>query len=97
MHDTVFSQLLEEAGLKSGVVFVSRLLKGHEARLSTIQCGDQESIRPMSERIQKENNCYLDGKKAALASGLNVNALENMTSPSIPLFNQPDKGVHTDG
>ncbi|MCU6798029.1 hypothetical protein OB236_38480 [Paenibacillus sp. WQ 127069] len=94
---TFFMDMLREEGLSSGTVYASGIIKAGSIATRAADFKSQESIQEMTARILKENNCYIDGKKAAGKGGLNVNELENMTTPSIPKFRQPDKGVHTDG
>jgi hypothetical protein len=46
-----FAELLAEAGLSSGPVYATGILKGHEAARMVADAKSQHSIRPMTERI----------------------------------------------
>jgi hypothetical protein len=93
----MFNEMLQAAGLCSGSVYATGVMKGFEVKQMIEAVRAQESNRPMSERIQIENDCYVDSKKAAGKGDFDVIDFRNVITSSIPLFNQPDKGVHTDG
>jgi len=49
-----FAQLLADAGMSSGPVYATGILKGHEAARMVADCKAQHTIRPMTERIELE-------------------------------------------
>ncbi|MGG1638262.1 hypothetical protein [Paenibacillus sp. NRS-1760] len=46
-----FAQMLKNRGLTAGSVFVTGLMKGHEAARMVADCKAQETIRAMNDRI----------------------------------------------
>jgi len=49
-----FAEKLEAKGLKSGLVYVSPLMKGHEAARMVADCMAQEDIRAAHKRVIEE-------------------------------------------
>jgi len=47
--------LEQETGRRSGVVFMTRIMKGSDLLKALAECKVQESIRPMTRRILEEN------------------------------------------
>lgn len=49
-----FAQMLKNRGLTAGPVFVTSLMKGHEAARMVADCKAQETIHAMNDRIINE-------------------------------------------
>ncbi|KEQ22853.1 hypothetical protein [Paenibacillus tyrfis] len=80
------AKMLELAGLQSGVVYASGIMKAREIVRSAAEFRAQETIRPMTARILAEN------EKAAMPGDLFVKT-ESMFSYSIPALKYVDKEV----
>ncbi|MFH5187018.1 hypothetical protein ACHHV8_36480 [Paenibacillus sp. TAB 01] len=78
----------------SRVIYVTGVLKGKEVRQMVEEFRAQESIRPMTNRILRENNC-LQSKKATGQSDFSATHLENVPGDIIPVHEHADKEVST--
>jgi hypothetical protein len=53
----MFADMLQAMGLYSGSVYATGIMKARDVKRMAADFRAQESIRPMTQRILKENNC----------------------------------------
>ena len=85
----MLKDLLEAAGMKSGVVYASGIIKAREVVRMAAEFRAQETIRPMTARILAEN------EKAAMP-GDSFGEMKKMVTFSIPSSESVDKEVYVD-
>ncbi|MDQ0876789.1 hypothetical protein QFZ77_005448 [Paenibacillus sp. V4I3] len=90
----MFAKMLENEGFKSGVVYVTKIMKAREVISMAADYRAQESISEMTQRILRENGVPVNAEIATAANDdyFKKNYLKTICASIIPLMSVEDKG-----